>query len=427
MPVIYYQNTTDGRAAAAIVKRAIHGGYALPTNFNYSPDWRNLNTGESIYLLGVLFKIDEMWKLNRDYNLTYIDHHESSGTSCSQANFRARHGILDTSESTSVLVWKYFFPDDPVPKAIQMISDYTLNRLGDPKTLDFWEGMNSLNTRPEQANLWDNLLENDLESIERICSRGKEILEFVQNENILLSKDLVYKTELAGYSCLAANYRASSSRFFTPVLDKMDPNSGIDLLLLYSWVGYGGYYKTTIFSNREDLNIIPLLESLHGGGQPGVGSFASETLPFKEAESKFDIETKFDPKSFLSSHIIARQFKQMGNRSAFNQSAYYLNLCDFNCAVINNPSEDKAIFDFINQNLPKIDIGISWVWENRGRYKVVIFPLSGRFSQKGIITFISKLGYEGGATVIDDGFIFYVDKLPFSMIKRNESILLTNI
>jgi len=427
MAVIYYQNTTDGRAAAAIVKRAIRGGYAVPTNFNYSPDWKNLNKGESIFLLGVVFDMNAMWELNRDYKLTYIDHHESSGTVCQQGNFRARYGILDTSESTSVLTWKYFFQDDPVPKAIQMIGDYTLNRLGDPKLLEFWEGMNSLNARPEQAQLWDNLLSDDLEAIERICSRGKEILEFSENENLALSKDLVYKTELCGYSCLAANYRASSSRFFTPVLDKLGANSGIDLLILYCWVGFIGGYKATVFSNKEDLNIIPLLESLHGGGQPGVGSFLTDTLPFKEEKMTIDLHPKVDCKEFLNTHLIARQFKQMGNRSAYNQASYYLVLGELNCAVINNPSEDKSIFNYVNKNLPQIDIGITWVWENSGRYKVVIFPLSGKFTQKGMINFISKLGYEGGASVIDDGYLFYVNKLPFPIIKRNESNLLTNL
>ena len=426
MATIFYQNTTDGKCAAAIVKRAIHRGYAMSTNFGYVPNWSRLRFGEEVYLLGVLFNIQAMFDLNKGYKLTYIDHHESSLNTCKDVKFKARYGVMDTSESTAYLTWKYFFPDEEVPIAIQLISDYTLNRISTPEVIEFWEGLNSVNTRPDQDILWNNLFNNDAETISRIKERGKEIMEFVELENKHISERMIYRGTLNDHQCLFCNYRPSSSRFFNDFLDSMgDAAKDIDYLVIYAWLGYRGQWKATVFSNKIELPVTELVESYGGGGQPGVGSFCCDILPWNEQETDIKQTSKFKAWDYLNKHIIARQYKQMGMRSLYNQAAYYDVIGGFNCCLINTPEEGKQIFDYVSSNLPKLDLGITWCWENRGQYKVVIYPLGGNLDRDGVIKFIANLGYSGGATMIDDGFIFFCDILPIKMFKRDDSVLLT--
>ena len=432
MSVIFYQNTTDGRCAAAIIQRCVERTYARSTNFGYVPDWSKLRFGEEVYLLGVHFQVASMFDLEKNYKLTYIDHHESSKRVLKDAKFHGRHTILDTSASTSLLTWKYFMGDSPVPKAIEYISEYTLNQIKfGSKAIEFWEGLNSVNTRPDQNELWDKLFSDDEETISRICARGREIIEYVDIENRVFSSQMVYKTEWEDKTCLMVNYRASSSRFFNHVIESLNKEyKNIDLLVNYAWLGFRGCWKVTVYSTNKDrdFNVGKFLEDKYtGGGQQGVGSFLCDELPWYETSNSVTAPDKHDLNKYLSSHIVARQYKQQGNRTLFNQAAYYDVINGFNCGIINCPEESKDIFDYADKNLPCLDLGITWCWENNGKYKVVIHPLSGKINRDGLIKFIADLGYEGGATIVDDGILYYVDILPFKKLKRQAEILLTQI
>lgn len=432
MSVIFYQNTTDGRCAAAIVQRCINRAYARSTNFGYVPDWSKLRFGEEVYLLGVHFQVASMFDLEKNYKLTYIDHHESSKRILKDAKFHGRHTVLDTTASTALLTWKYFMEDTPIPKAVEYISEYTLNQIkfGSP-AIEFWEGLNSVNTRPDQNELWDKLFSDDEETISRICARGKEIMEYVNMENKVLAANMVYQTEWEGYNCLMVNYRASSSRFFDSILEALDDKAkDIDLLVNYAWLGFRGCWKATVYSTGKDkgINVGKFLEEKYaGGGQPGVGSFLCDELPWYQAANSIIKPPQNTLNEYLNSHIVARQYKQQGNRTLFNQAVYYDVVKGFNCGIINCPEENKNIFDYADKNLPCLDIGITWCWENSGKYKIVIYPLNGKINRDGLIRFIADLGYEGGASIINDGIMYFVDMLPFSKLKRKAEILLTQI
>ena len=430
MSVIFYQNTTDGRCAAAIVRRCINRAYTISTNFGYVPDWSKLRFGEEVYLLGVHFQVASMFDLEKNYKLTYIDHHESSQRILKDAKFHGRHTVLDTTASTALLTWKYFMGDAPVPKAVDMISEYTLNSIKfGSQAVEFWEGLNSVNTRPMEDNLWDKLFDDDEETISRICLRGKEIMEYVENENNVLAASMVYKTEWENMKCLMVNYRPSSSRFFNTTIEELKKNDeDVDLLVSYAWLGFRGCWKVTVYSTKPDFNVGKFLEEKYmGGGQPGIGSFLCDELPWYESSSSILKPPKNNLKQYLSSHIVARQYKQQGNRTLFNQAAYYDVINGLNCGIINCPEESKDIFDFADKNLPCLDLGITWCWENNGKYKIVICPLSGKINRDGLIKFIADLGYEGGASITNDGIMYFVDILPFSKLKRKAEVLLTQI
>lgn len=256
-------------------------------------------------------------------------------------------------------------------------------------------------------------------------------MEYVNMENKVLAASMVYKTEWEGYNCLMVNYRASSSRFFDSALEALgDEAKDIELLVNYAWLGYRGCWKATVYAINKGvkINVGKFLEEKYaGGGQPGVGSFLCDELPWYETSNATMPLQKTNLSKYLDSHIIARQYKQQGNRTLFNQAAYYDVINGCNCGIINCPEENKDIFDYADKNLPCLDLGITWCWENNGKYKVVIHPLSGKINRDGLIKFIADLGYEGGATMINGGILYCVDILPFKKLKRQAEILLTQI
>lgn len=428
MSVIYYQNSIDGRCAAAIASQALHTCYLLPTNFGYQPNFSKLKFGEKLYLLGVLWDNNAMNECIRNYKFTYIDHHESSKRDYKYAKMHKGGCIQDTSVSTAVSTWKYFFPDDPVPKAVQMISDYTLGDFSNPDVVSFMEGLNTVHTYPNDS-IWTNLLSNKEgvdNDIKIIQERGKEIIDFNNKFNLYILRQGVYETTLLGYKCLAINFRSFSHDFFKEYMENMpDKGESVDLLLMYTFRGFDGKYKVTVFANKESINLTEILPRLHGGGQAQIGAFCCDELPFEEKQLKKPLDPfKFDVNAYLNSHLVARQYKRTGDRTLFNQCAYFESIDGFNCGVINTPEESKQPFDFVNPSLPSLDLGICWSWDNRGQYKISIFPISHMIDKDGMIRFISRtLGYEGGAKFHKDGVTFFVDILPFRKIKRDENIL----
>ena len=170
-----HHNDADGRACGAIVRRALGTEVTL-----YEMDY-----GESLpldlvvvadHILIVDFSLPkaEMEKLAAYHEFTWIDHHKSSldemdGTADAWA------GVRDISEAACVLTWRYFFPNQPVPRAIKLIGDRDIWRWAEKDTGAFNEGLYQNYTRPDNDGLWEPLLADDSEAVTKMIDLGGAI------------------------------------------------------------------------------------------------------------------------------------------------------------------------------------------------------------------------------------------------------------
>lgn len=122
----------DGFCAAAIVKLAHPEVQLIP--WNYGQDVPPLDFDEEIIMVDVSFPIPDMVDLALNRKFTWIDHHEktikqfvvsSEGRLYPEYKAHLRVGV-----GACQLAWEHFFPGQPLPLIVDLISHYDVFRTG---------------------------------------------------------------------------------------------------------------------------------------------------------------------------------------------------------------------------------------------------------------------------------------------------------
>ncbi len=172
-----HHNDADGRACGAIIRRALGTDVSLyEMDYGDSLPLDLVVVADHILIVDFSLPKEEMVKLAAYHQITWIDHHKSAidemdGTADGWA------GVRDTSEAACVLTWRYFFPNQPVPKAITLIGDRDIWRWAEQDTGAFNEGLYQHYTRPNNDDLWSPLLDDDPKQLARMIELGGTIRE----------------------------------------------------------------------------------------------------------------------------------------------------------------------------------------------------------------------------------------------------------
>lgn len=113
---------------------------------------------DAIYFVDFSVSLDHLAKLVAVARITIIDHHKTAidmYANCDLSNFDAEI-VLDLKECGASLVWKYFFPDTPIPTLIQYVKDRDLwqHKLPGTKPLNMYIKM-----QQQTLSNWDRLCE----------------------------------------------------------------------------------------------------------------------------------------------------------------------------------------------------------------------------------------------------------------------------
>jgi oligoribonuclease NrnB/cAMP/cGMP phosphodiesterase (DHH superfamily) len=236
-----------------------------------------------VFVVDFSLPLEDMQHLARGRELIWIDHHISAIRLLDESA-RAWRGLQDTRKAACVLTWQYFYPDQPVPRALVLIGDRDVWRWAEADTGPFDAGLQQENTDPDNDDLWLPLLANDPAVLQRLIERGV-ILRAVQLNDIhrrLASSG--YAVIFEGQHTLAIN-----------AVGNGDIGAAIRALnypLGYCYIDgmQNGRLMTlvTLFSSEVDVSRIA--QKFGGGGRPGAAGFAFErrATPFPpEAEVQF--------------------------------------------------------------------------------------------------------------------------------------------
>ncbi|RME07807.1 MAG: hypothetical protein D6803_02930 [Anaerolineae bacterium] len=276
-----YHNDADGRASAAIVRRALGPEVSLcEMKYGDSLPLEEILVSDHIIIVDFSLPRDDMERLATYHRLTWIDHHKTAIEEMADLA-QAWPGVRDTSEAACVLTWRYFFPEQPLPRAIALIGDRDIWRWAYEDTGAFNEGLFQLNTNPHNDRLWQPLLDDAAQRVDEIIAHGS-ILRDARLRGIENSVGKYgYEVSFEGYRTLAINMRGSGD------LGEQIRNHGYDIAYCYIEQMQEGELVTyvTLYSNSVDVSKIA--KKFGGGGHAGAAGFH-----FKRSGAPFPPDAK---------------------------------------------------------------------------------------------------------------------------------------
>lgn len=138
---IYHSIDLDGWMSAAIVKHWFIKNYNEPEtssfktsirgiknmiefiDYNYGQPIPDLSEYDRIIMCDISFPKEEMEKIA--FKLIWIDHHISAIMQLNtNPNIYNAEGLRDTKFAACELIWKFFFPNEPMPEIVRLLGRY---------------------------------------------------------------------------------------------------------------------------------------------------------------------------------------------------------------------------------------------------------------------------------------------------------------
>jgi len=275
--ICFHHNDPDGRASGAIVRYAFDKDVLfIESDYEKTPvPWEKVEQAKHVIVVDFSFPKEDMLRLADGRKLTWIDHHKSAMLDLADAS-KNWEGIRDVSEAASVLTWKYFFPDRPVPYAVVLIGDRDIWRWAEKDTGAFNESLYNHSHPVENDALWVPLLENDQETLNRMIKEGAWLREIALKNIDRLMGARSFEVQFERHKTLVinstsngeiGNYGRSRNYDITYCyVDEMQPD--------------GLATKVTLYSDKVDVSVIA--KKFGGGGHAGAAgfSFPRDKTPF---------------------------------------------------------------------------------------------------------------------------------------------------
>lgn len=190
--VIYHKNCKDGIASAWVAHKYFSNKaeYIASDDFNVLPDYVTSHLdikNTEIYIIDFSFSKEILLDLeSRCKKLVILDHHAGA----KEAIESVKEHMYGTKDSGCMLAWKYFYPNESTPLAIQYVSDSDTwtNEMSD------YENINSYIYKSENEltiEAFNNLVlemedKNKFEEIKKIGTILREA--YISNVNIYIKK-----------------------------------------------------------------------------------------------------------------------------------------------------------------------------------------------------------------------------------------------
>jgi len=260
--VLYHADCSDGFGAAYSAWKKF-GDMAEYMPILYKTDPPDVR-GKIVYILDYGFPRNITEKIAMDADkLIIIDHHV---TNKDIVELAPEH-IFDISHSGSVLAWKYFHPDIPVPLLLKYVEDKDLWRflLPDSKEVSRWFA-----NLPADFNTWDRMIadfENE-DTRRAFIAEGGRILTQVNkviDDLVSRAKPIIFE----GYKTLIIETPVFHSEVGNALANKLPP---IGIVC----VEKNGKFSVSLRSDGT-VDVSKLAEKYGGGGHKSASGFVLDT------------------------------------------------------------------------------------------------------------------------------------------------------
>jgi oligoribonuclease NrnB/cAMP/cGMP phosphodiesterase (DHH superfamily) len=274
--VCLYHNDADGRASAAVVRR-YYNKQVVTIEMKYGDplQWDRIEPAKRVIVVDFSLPLAQMHQLAQGRELIWIDHHISAIRSLGKAAGEWA-GLQNTNEAACVLTWQYFYPDQPVPRALVLIGDRDVWRWAETDTGPFDASLQQENTDPANDELWLPLLADDSTLLQSLIERGT-ILRAAQLNSIHRQVSAYgYPVIFEGLRTLVINVRGNGD--FGSAIRAMNYPLG------YCYIDsmQNGKLMTFVSLFSSEVDVSRIAQKFGGGGHPGAAGFSFErtVLPF---------------------------------------------------------------------------------------------------------------------------------------------------
>lgn len=268
--VCLHHNDADGRACAAIVRRALDKKVHLyEINYGEPAPWELINPSERVIITDFTLPPQDMVSIASEKELIWIDHHITAINALADVS-AGWEGIRDSGEAACVLTWKYFFPALPVPRGVILIGDRDIWRMAEPETRAFSHGLRQHSTHPTNDSLWGPLLDDDPEFIERLVIKGRVLLDSYINYLRKYIKNYAFEVVFEGLKTLCVNRPGEGE------LVEMICAMGYDLAYCYVDATVNNRLMTIVMIGSRTIDASKIAEKFGGGGHQGAAGFQFE-------------------------------------------------------------------------------------------------------------------------------------------------------
>jgi oligoribonuclease NrnB/cAMP/cGMP phosphodiesterase (DHH superfamily) len=272
--ICIHHNDLDGKCAAAIVAKAFPGNglFFHETDYKDSAPKEDNIRNMDIVIVDFSYKPDDMNKIIKAAkSVTWIDHHATAKDYPYQ-DLPGLRDFKDKSMSGCELTWKYYFPTQSMPLAVQLIGDYDKWALEfQPACFRFYEGMKLEDSSP-LSEIWHDLFLN--KGWDVIVDSGIAAIKYRDNYCAGLCKSYGYETEIDGHKAYACNQFMFGSKGFGHRFEQYP--------LCLAYIHDGKQFTVSLYSTTVDVSAIA--KKYGGGGHKGAAGFVCDILPWEKKQ-----------------------------------------------------------------------------------------------------------------------------------------------
>ena len=368
----------DGKFCAFLVKRKYPQTRIYLTNYGKTFDESIL--ADVTFVTDFSFdSIEVLQRISTKTQLVWIDHHPVIDDA-EKLNFLPE-GLRSKSVSAAMLTWKYLYPDEPIPRAIQYVSDYdTWKWDKNISALHFHYGLGMMDLTPNDRKT-DRIVEHiltDPDYVDRICIIGKKIDNYISVHNKVICDDGAFETELDGVPALACNLKNSNSLLFDSMNAKY---KDFPYRILFSYFANIQKYRVSIFTIDDKYPVNQVARKYGGGGHMSAAGFACTSLPFKTPTTfkKPSYENILKPIMDLTvDDPIVKRYSNTSYAPLVWSHQYPSVIAErYSSVCINHPSATLDAF-YITGLSNMYTLGVFYFMMNTGWYRYRIYVLDPR-------------------------------------------------
>ena len=414
-PIVCLHHTDmDGVFSAIILKLYFRQVFFIGVNYGKPIAYSMIPMNSIVFLVDFTPKPIDMKRLAATNTLIYIDHHITYDKE-EYKEFSTLEGIRSTECAGCKLVWRYMFPDQPAPRAVNMISDYDTWNFTNPDTLPFLYSMELLNINARSISdvKLRKIMYND-EYVNSQISMGKRIDVYIKKRNELLSNDGAFLTEINGHKVIAMNIRNVNSMVLDAAAAK---HPDVKLRSTFGFNSSIGKFKCSLYSDTTELTCQSVDSRFEGHPTAAGMECDFDQLPYKVPSP--DLNKPNSP-DFVSELVkMASEDELIGK----HDSASLGYLCKLNgypaifeglsTFAVNHPYwTSKAMYN--TDLITDYEIVLFWNLTSSGWYRYRIYPLEkNRKSLEELVKWIP------GSKIVGAAVWCYRDKILTSNIPIN--------
>ena len=258
----------------------------IEIDYKTIPDFSVIKDCEDVFVVDFSFKQEDMEKLiNITPNVIWIDHHSTAAAySYAKSEMKGLRDFTPNGLSGCELTWKFLFPDEELPDAVQLIGDYDSWRMKlSPGCLEFYEGLKLEDNSPG-SRIWKHLFGDppydskerdpsvEEETVEETKASGRSCIKYRDAYCKEMRQSFGYETEIDGLLAYALNVYRFGSQAYGDLIEKYP--------VVIAYVHDGCQYTVSLYSVRDDVHCGEICKKFGGGGHKGAAGFVCKELPF---------------------------------------------------------------------------------------------------------------------------------------------------